>query len=98
VFSNQVKLITGSKIEEGLATYGMDSEIIDIDKFCNGLGSDKISSLDNINATEKLDVIEDEIEQWLQISLNLTIFVMYSLKVSIILKFKIKMDCTYIER
>lgn len=67
------KLITGSKIGKGLTTYEIVPEIIDIDKFYNELAIDKVSSLESINTTEKIDVIEDEIEKWLQVPLKLTI-------------------------
>lgn len=67
------KLITGGKIGKCLPIYGIDPEIIDIDKFCSELSIKKTSSLESINTTDEIDVIEDEIEKLLKVSLELTI-------------------------
>jgi len=68
------KLITESKIGKSLSIYGITPKKIEIDKFCKELPISKISSLECINTTEEIAIIEDEIEKWLQVPLDLTIF------------------------
>jgi len=67
------KLVTGGKYGEGLYIYGMKPETMDVKKFCDELNINEINLIQSINASNDISVIENIIEQYLQVPLDIEV-------------------------
>lgn len=67
------KLITSGKMGPELSEYGMRPKQIDINKLCKAFELDRTDELATVNSLVEIDEIEDVIEKWLHIPLDLDI-------------------------
>lgn len=65
------KLITSGKMGDGLSEYGMKPKKISIDKLCKTFQLERTEALGAINSMDEIDEIEQAVEEYLHIPLDL---------------------------
>mgnify|MGYP005845746673 CR=1 FL=1 len=65
--------VTGGNFGQGLESYGIAPEAIDIARFHAELGISDAGAMERLNALQDVFAVQDEIERWLQVPLHITI-------------------------